>query len=281
MIQTENPKTAYLGPVGTFSHQAALYYAAQEDIRAFSTIDEALFAVDQNLIHNAVVPLENTIEGTVNVTLDSLIFDTSLFIQSELVLPVEHHLLVNEKSRSGKITKILSHPQPFGQCRKYLSRSYPDTEMIPTSSTAEAARLVAASSEPWAAIGAALSASLYGLSIAEKVIPDTEENYTHFLLVSKKDTSGYITYNKTSLAFSTDNKPGSLYKILNIFDLWDINMTKILSRPMKLKNKTGQYVFYIDIEGSTNNMDMADALTMIKRKTNFFKMLGSYQVNRL
>jgi len=273
-------KTGYLGPVGTFSQQAALYFAKKEETHPFSSITDVLKAVEEGLVEQGVVPLENSIEGTVNATMDGLIFDSKLFIHAELPLPVTHCLMVRHENLGKNITRILSHPQALGQCRKYLESNYRDIETVAVSSTAEAARLAAQTSECYAAICTSLAASLYGLEIIDTGIEDCKENYTHFLLVSAKDSSQPKAGYKVTLAFATANTPGALFKTLNIFSIWDLNMTKILSRPMKTRTEAlaGEYVFYIDIEGFESPRDVEEALLIAKRKSSFFKPLGSYKV---
>ncbi|MCL2141764.1 MAG: prephenate dehydratase, partial [Methanimicrococcus sp.] len=218
------------------------------------------------------------IEGAVNTTIDTLIFDSKLFILKQLTMPIEQNLMINEKNAGSKITKILSHPQALAQCRKFLNKSYPGAVVEIVNSTAEAARITAGcepgSEEIIAAIGSKNSAEVYGLKIIHENIQNNKNNTTQFILLTKADTSLPKTGCSTSIVFSTEDKPGELYKILDIFAIWDLNMTKILSRPTK--NRHGEYAFFVEISGYENISDVSDALTMIKRKTSFFKNLGSY-----
>lgn len=267
---------AYLGPVGTFTQQAALFYNKDARMHAYQTIDEVIESVWRGEAPLGVVPIENSTEGTVNATLDTLIFDANLFIKAEISLKISQNLFMKKELTSEKIKAILSHSQGLAQCRKYLHKHYPEAETVPVSSTAEAAKIVSESGEALAAVGNSLAGKIYGLSTVKENIQDQNENTTTFVAVTKEDTSQPVKGYKTSLAFSMQDKPGELHKILDIFAIWDINMTKILSRPMR--NKPGEYVFFIDFEGFETVEDVNDALKMIGRKTNFLKLLGSYPV---
>jgi prephenate dehydratase len=270
-------KIGYMGPKGTFSEQAALYYGAEAMLISYPTITDVLLAVEEGEVQKGVVPIENSIEGAVNTTLDMLMFDVNLSIQTEIVIPIEHHLLVNPGIKIEDITQVLSHIQALGQCRKFIHGSCPNATLVSTSSTAEGAKIVAEKKNFWAAVGTKLSADTYGLTILRSNIQDQHQNETRFVVVGKEDVP-YQEGCKTSLAFSTDNtnRPGELYKVLDIFALWDLNMTKIVSRPAK--NGLGEYVFFVDLEGHREQEDLKDALRMVQRKTSFFKIMGSYQI---
>ncbi len=276
-MDKEKYSIGYLGPQGTFSQQAALQYTDQKNLVAFPTIADVLEAVDQGKVHKGIVPIENSIEGTVNMTLDMMVFDVDVKLQKEIVIPIEHHLLVQKGTPIEKIQKVFSHPQALGQCRKFLHQYLPHVPVVFSSSTAEAVKLVSESTQPWAAIGTALSGELYGLQRIYSHIQDQTVNETRFMVVGKKDAPLGKTC-KTSIAFSTKetHKPGELYKILNILALWEINMTKIVSRPAK--NKLGQYIFFLDLEGHREEDLLQEALGMIQRKTSFLKILGSYEI---
>ncbi len=267
----------YLGPKGTFSEQAALYCGNTSVLTPYPTITDVLLAVEAGEVQKGVVPIENSIEGAVNTTLDMLMFDVNLAIQAEIVIPIEHHLLVNVGTKIEEITHVLSHIQALGQCRKCIHGICPSASLVSTSSTAEGAKKVAEEGKNWAAVGTKLSADTYGLTILRSNIQDQHQNETRFIVVGKEDVP-YQQGCKTSLAFSTanTNRPGELYKVLDIFALWDLNMTKIVSRPAK--NGLGEYVFFVDLEGHREQEDLKDALRMVQRKTSFFKMMGSYQI---
>lgn len=264
----------FLGPEGTFTQQAARYFAKDSELLPYNNIIDMIFSLDRGEIDYCVAPIENTTEGNVNQTLDTLIFDVDLFIKSEISLPIIQNLMINKKNINKKIEKILSHPQGLAQTSKFLNKNFNNIPTISTNSTAEAAKIVSETDEPLAAIGVELCAEIYNLEIICRNIQDNSNNKTMFVLLTKEDTKKPKEGNKTSLAFSTYNKPGELYKILDIFSLWDINLSKITSRPMK--NKSGEYIFYIDIDSFIDIKDVEDALNMVKRKTNFFKILGTY-----
>ena len=271
-------RLGFLGPKGTFSYEALKVYTNKDtDFIAvdYSSIPDIILAVQSGEIDEAVVPIENSLEGAVNATLDIMAADVDLMIKAEVVIAVKQNILVKKDTKKQDIKYILSHPQPIGQCRKYLSKEFQDAEIRYVYSTAGAAEEVAGGSGDSAAIGSATAAEVYGLDILEYGIQDGNNNLTRFVVISKGD-SPRTGSDKTSIVFSTDDKPGSLYRVLEIFNLWDINMSRIESRPAK--NQLGKYIFFIDINGHREDQDVKDALTMIKRKASFFKFLGSYPV---
>lgn len=269
-------KTAYLGPEGTFTHQAALKINDSKNLIPINSIWGVFENVDNQNIESGIVPIENLIEGTVNITVDSIIFDTSLYIQSQIIIPIEQCLIMKKGSDIKKIEKVLSHPQAIAQCRRYLRNKFPDASLVNMNSTSEAAREVSKSDGSCVSVGMKDSAKMYDLEVFEENIQDNKNNYTDFIVISKNNSFCFKPGNKTSLAFSTLNEPGMLYRLLDIFAIWDLNMTKIVSRPMR--NRSGEYVFFIDLEGNNCDKDLNDAIKMIKRKTSFFKILGSYPV---
>lgn len=268
----------YLGPRGTFSEQAAMTMAPGENIIPYHSFWEALEAVKENKLDGAIVPIENSIEGTVNATVDSLVFDVELYIQKLLIMPIEQCLLGYKGMKFEDIKTVMSHPHALPQCKQFFRKHMPQADMVTTSSTAEGIRLAAGSQkhEGIAAIGAKTAAELYGLEILAEGIQDNDSNFTQFILVSKNNTASPEMGKKTTLCFSTEDKPGSLYKLLDIFAIFDVNMSKIVSRPMR--NRPMEYVFIIDLENENNEKDVRDALTMLERKTPFYKNLGFYNV---
>lgn len=267
----------FLGPQGTFSHEAALAYIADKSylLKEFSSIQDVLVAVKNDDIDEAIVPIENSLEGAINVTLDVLAKEDGLYIIDELILPINLNLVVKRNTAAKDIKVIVSHSQPLGQCRNYLNSTFKTAITLEENSTSKAAQRVVAGDGTYAAITSNIAAKIYNLEILASNIQDAQNNRTRFVIISKalqKKTGS----DKTSIVFSTDNKPGSLYKILDIFSLWDINMTKIESRPAK--NVLGQYIFFIDIDGHVGDQDVSDALTMIQRKTSFYKFIGSYPI---
>jgi len=272
----------FLGPEGSFSEQAARYAAriSSGDVAysAMQTLEDAIGAVSRGESTHAVVPIENSIEGVVNATLDTLIFDTDLYLCTQVDLPVVQNLLVHSAAGTAAPAQIFSHPQALAQSRKFLRARYPQAVLLPVASTSEAARMVAEAGADGsvAAVASALAAERYGLAVQDAGIQENKSNTTQFAVVSAEAPTEYRYGEKTSMAFSTANEPGALYKILDIFSLWNLNMTRIVSRPMK--DMPGAYVFFIDIENPEKPEDLRDALTMVQRKTSFFKLLGSYPV---
>ena len=267
----------FLGPVGTFSHQALVKYAGDEKIEArmFNSIQDMLDAVNRSELDEAVAPIENSIEGAVNATMDKLTGESSLQIKAEMIMPVSENLLIKKSSSVSQIKFILSHPQALGQCSNYICKNFPEAKIIACASTAAASSEVAAGTGEMASIGSEMAAEAYGLEIADKDIQDNSSNCTRFVIVALAD-SEKTGRDKTSIAFSTEDKPGSLYKILDIFGLWDINLCRIESRPAK--HELGRYVFLVDFDGHRDDEDIKEALSMVKRKTSYFRLLGSYPV---
>ncbi len=291
-------RIGFLGPKGTFSQEAVKEYLKikclhRESSRNYenykgyeeyggikqflecdyTTIRDILFAVENDEINEALVPVENSLEGAVNETLDMIATEVNLKIKAEIIIGIRQNLLIKQGSHKENIKHIISHPQPIGQCRKYISTNFPEAEIKLVYSTAGAAEMVASGKGNSAAIGSAIAADVHNLEIFAKDIQDGDNNFTRFAVVSKDD-SCRTGFDKTSVVFSTEDKPGSLYRILDIFNLWDINMTRIESRPAK--KQLGNYIFFVDIEGHRDDDDVRDALTMVKRKTTFYKFLGSY-----
>ncbi|HPD01490.1 MAG TPA: prephenate dehydratase, partial [Acetivibrio sp.] len=266
-------KTGFLGPKGTFSQEAMIVYTKGNSEYSgvdYSTMTDLITAVSKGEIDEAVVPIENSLEGAVSTTMDMLATEPDIKIKAEVIIPISQNLLIKKGTRIENIKYILSHPQAVGQCRKYIDSNFPGAVIKYLYSTAEAAKEVAEGMADMAAVGSKAAAAVYDLEILRESIQDNNNNLTRFIVISKKEAHKSIK-NKTSIVFSTENKPGSLYRILDIFSLWDINMTRIESRPAK--NKLGRYIFFVDIEGHAEDEDVRDALTMVKRKTSFYKFL--------
>lgn len=271
-------KIGYLGPRGTFSHEALRKYIGElpHIPQDFSSIPEIIMAVQDNKLDEAIVPIENSIEGAVNATMDMIALEGDLMIKAEQIIPIREHLLVRKGTRLSEVRTVLSHPQPLGQCRIFLSEEMPFALTKAVYSTAAAAEEVSGGNGSLAAIGSTAAAEVYGLDIAKSDIQDHDNNHTRFIVVSKKDALR-TGFDKTSIMFSTEDKPGSLYRVLDIFNLWDINMTRIESRPAK--NKLGRYIFFVDVNGHREDEELRDALTMVRKKTSFLKVLGSYPIS--
>jgi chorismate mutase / prephenate dehydratase len=268
----EAPLTvAYLAPPGTFTHQvarerfgaAAAYYPSR-------TIAETFDDVERGRAQLGVVPVENTTDGAVNVTLDRLVH-TELQICGELTLEVTQHLL-SRATDLAHVKRVLSHPQGLGQCRGWLAEHLPEVPQEETASTAGAVE-VAAADPSVAAIAGDLAGRLYGVPILRRRIEDNHQNTTRFLVIGHRP-SGPSGRDKTSILFAMPNQPGALYRILEPFAQAGINLTKIESRPAK--RMPWDYVMFVDFEGHRETPVVAAALREIAGRTKHLKILGSY-----
>ena len=271
-LSLEKPlKIAFLGPNTTFSHQAAVkHFGHSCTFNPCGNIETVFSEVEMGNSDYGVVPVENSIEGVVNLTLDCMV-DSPLYICSETQLPIGLFLLSNTKDRK-KIQKIYSHPQPFAQCRNWLNSNLPGVEQVPASSTAQAAEL-AKKHKNAAAIAGELAAEVYGLKVLNKNIQDRAENHTRFLVISK-DKAKKARKNKTSLIFSIADESGSLLKILQLFAKNKLNLSKIQSRP--LRNRPWEYLFYVDFTGHVEDKTVQQVLKTLGKQTLFLRVLGSY-----
>jgi prephenate dehydratase len=282
-------KVGYLGPEGTFSEEASNAYGSRLEGKVemipYTTIHDLLYAADRGEVNEAVVPIENSIDGTIGTVTDMLVKDVDLNICQELVLPVFHYLLAQKGVRINEISDVISHPQPLEQCKEFLRKRMPKAKLHLSYSTAEAARQVALSlgekiishgkvkGPIFAAIGTLSAAKLYGLSVIAKKI-NAKDNQTRFVVLSKKDHKR-TGDDKTSIVFSiAKDQPGGLHEILSEFADRAINLTKIESRPSK--RALGDYYFFVDMQGYRDDKQIKDALSKIKSKASFFKFLGSY-----
>ncbi|MGI8759126.1 MAG: prephenate dehydratase [Acidimicrobiales bacterium] len=268
----------FLGPHGTFTEQALLSQAdlARGELVPMASISEVLSATAGGGIALGFVPMENSIEGTVNVTLDTLAFETDLLIQREVVVHVQLNLLVPKGSVLADVTTVVSMPHAAAQVRRFLARELPGATTEAANSTAEAARLVSERGEPgMAAVGTALAAELYGLDVAATDIEDHPENQTRFVVVATEGVPAPTGHDKTTVVcFQRADRPGSLLAILQEFAARAVNLTKLESRPTK--RSLGEYCFIIDFEGHLADELVADCLRDLKAKLANVKFLGSY-----
>lgn len=262
---------AYFGPAGTFTEEAASLL--EGNLLAFDSIIEVLEAVKSEDVQKGVVPIENSIEGPVGVTLDLMAQDYDIKIEQEIILPISHNLLVNKGVTLEEVDSVYSHAQPLAQCRIFLEKLGLRTHS--TSSTAAAAKFIKGKNNA-AAIGTKRAAELYDLNIILSDIQDFENNVTRFIVLAKKDH--LLTGNdKTSIAFTlSEDRPGGLHEILGLFASENINLTKIESRPSK--KGLGKYIFFIDFEGHRLEENVEKILNEIKQRTPFLKILGSYPI---
>ncbi|WP_392532701.1 prephenate dehydratase [Nostoc sp. C117] len=279
---------AHLGPPGTYSEQAAVFYlnwlskstGDAAILSPYPSISQSLQAVADGQAQLAVVPVENSIEGSVTMTLDTLWQLDSLQIQLALVLPIVHTLISCATSLDS-IKTVYSHPQALAQCQGWLERFLPTVQIIANNSTTEALQQL--EQDPTtAAIASSRAAQLYNLPILANAINDYPENFTRFLVISQRETNtGHYTSkagaSHTSLAFSTPaNIPGALVKPLQIFAQLGINLSRIESRPTK--RSLGEYLFFIDVEADANEAQMKSALAELGIYTEILKILGAYNV---
>lgn len=266
----------YLGPAGTFSHIAATeFFKDTKPLKEYATIYSVIQAVAKGEIEKGIVPIENSIEGSVNATLDALAFDVDLYITDEYILRIKQNLLVKPGTRAEDIKTIASHPQAIGQCSKMLERDFSKTEIVYASSTAEAGAAAAESDGSIAVIGSESCARVYGLEILRRSCGDENNNSTRFVVVSRKQNMRVTDNDKSSIVFTVEHKPGSLYRALELFEKSNLNLLKIESRP--LKKELGTYIFFVDVEGNIDNPTIYFALDALRRSTDFYKFLGSYR----
>jgi prephenate dehydratase len=274
-------RIAYLGPAGTFTEDAlreALEPGAEFERLRTATIHEAILAVERGEAERALVPFENSIEGSVRSTLDTLAFDAEkVTIAGEHDFAVRAMLLAREARELEEIAVVLSHPQPLAQCARFLRENLPGAELRTVSSTAEAARLVGESDQPWAAIGAHSAAELYGCTILREGIEDEANNVTRFVWIAPAGTEplGGEAW-KTSLVFSElgEDHPGALVNALREFSSREVNLSRIESRPLRLG--LGRYMFFCDLEGALTDPSVAEAVEALRSKAESVRVLGSY-----
>ena len=267
-------RIAFLGPAGTFSEEAALVYDPKGDLEPFPSIPAVAKAVASGIAEEGVVPIENSLEGSVTYTLDILIEEERLFIRQELVLPIDHCLLGKSWTRAGDIQTVYSHPQALAQCREFLERCFPKSQLVASLSTVAAVDDMKESPVPAAAISPGRAAKIYGVDILAHGIQDNPSNATRFVVLSNADHPP-TGKDKTSLCFAfSEDKPGLLYNVLGEFSIRHINLAKIESRPTK--QSLGQYIFLVDCEGHREDPLVKGVIEFIRSQTTMLKIFGSY-----
>jgi prephenate dehydratase len=262
-------RIGFFGPSGTFTEEAASLIG--DDLIAFDSILDILEAVEKGEVNVGVVPIENSIEGPVGVTLDLLVHDFDLKIKKEIIIPISHNLLINPDAEIDDVQLVYSHIQALSQCRKFTEGL--GVVVNSTPSTSAAAEMIKGKKNS-AAIGTKRAAKIYGLKIAASNIQDYENNVTRFVVIDKTDHER-TGKDKTSIVFSIlEEKPGGLYEILEVFAKNKINLTKIESRPSK--EKLGSYIFFVDFEGHRTDKLIGNILNIIRIKLEYIKILGSY-----
>jgi prephenate dehydratase len=267
-------RVGYLGPEGSFTHEAAATLRDVEGV-AYPTIEDLLAAVADGTLDQGLVPLENAIEGTVSATIDGLVFNHDLVIVQEIVLPIHLHLLARPGTELADVTSVRSYVHALAQVRGFLHQHGFAT--VQTTSTSQAARDVAESLEPWAAVGSTLAGELFGLVEVASDIEDHADNATRFVLVGREDVAAATGHDRTTIVcFQDADRPGSLYAILGRFAARDVNLTKLESRPTK--RGLGDYCFVIECEGHVADEVVADCLADLQAHLAQVKFLGSYPV---
>ena len=271
MAQEQHFKIAYLGPVGTFTQAAALkHFGHSASTIAFASIAQVFREVEVENCSFGVVPVENSIEGTINHTLDMLM-NSGLQICGEVALPIHQNLLSRTGER-GAIKKIYSHQQSLAQCRGWLDENFPGIERIALSSNAEAAKR-AGYEDGAAAVGGVSAAERYGLTIIAGNIEDETDNTTRFLVLSRQAVAA-SGKDKTSVLFSMPSQPGSLLDMLACFARHNVNMTRIESRPSR--RERWEYIFFVDVDGHQQDEAIARALVELNEAAAMLRVLGSY-----
>ncbi len=268
---------AYLGPRGSFTHHVAQQAFPEMDLQAYSTITEVIKAYESGQVNYSVIPVENSIEGSVHETLDYLFHQADIHAVAEIIQPIAQQLLATSPDK--KIEVIYSHPQAIAQGKEYIRAHYPQAHFEMTASTAYAARFVAQHPEkPYAAIAPLAAAEEYQLVIVASDIQEIDENFTRFWLLGKEAPSLSLSAQdeKLSLALTLpDNLPGALYKAMSVFAWRGIDLTKIESRP--LKTALGEYFFIIDVQYKEHEL-VQYALKELTSLQISYKILGSYLV---
>ncbi len=269
-------KVAYLGPRGTFTEEATrkFFNNVDAELIPITTISGVISMVERGHADMGVLPIENSVEGSVTTTLDLLI-RSNVKICGEIILPVEHSLIGKEKIDFSEIAAVYSHPQALAQCKNFLTKNLPQARLYETSSTAEAVKLVALNdAHDVAAIGSIAAAELYGLTVLARGIQDEQTNETRFAVIGTKNMP-FTGKDKTSIAiFLLQDRPGALCEVLEEFKIRNINLTRIESRPSK--KLLGDYIFFIDLEGHIEQPEVGEAIERIKKKAGFVKILGSF-----
>jgi prephenate dehydratase len=273
-------RIAFLGPQGTFSEVAALSQAERDNgtLSPFSSIPALVSAVETGLADSAVLPIENSLEGSVSTTVDLLIHETDLKIRAELMIPVRHFLAVVPGTTLSDIKVITSHTQALGQCRRFLERCLPGVDQEAALSTASAvAAIMQRNDQSYGAIGTERAAELYGAEILARDIQDNDNNVTRFVVLGREDAEP-TGRDKTSVCFSIKaNVPGALFECLEDFAQNQIQMTKLESRPMK--TQIGAYYFLVDLEGHRTEAKVAETLERLTEKCAMVKIFGSYPID--
>jgi prephenate dehydratase len=275
-------RVAFLGPAGTFSQDALLTAASEAEIDPLPrpSVHAAILAVADGAAERALVPFENSIEGAVRSTLDTLAFEgEGVTIVGEHDHAIRHSLIARSEMSLERIAMVLSHPQASGQCARFIREELPRATIRAAASTADAVRGVASSDQPWGALGAASAARIYGCVVLREGVEDNPDNVTRFVWIAPAGTRTADDGPwRTTLVFSElgADHPGALVEALTEFSSRDVNLTRIESRP--LKRGLGRYMFFLDLEGADDEEPAAEAIRALRRKAESVRILGSYPI---
>lgn len=275
-------KIAFLGPEASFTQLTATQLFPNDELITKANILDCFLAVQNNEVDKAVVPLENSIEGTVSMTLDYLYQTPEIKIEAEAVMPIAHHLMIHpNQNNQDSIEKIYSHPQALAQSFHFLNQKYPDVPKQDFASTAAAAKRVSENPErKIAAVANKFAANLYGLKIIDENIHDVEENHTRFIVISKTENSyrnemESIGKKTAMLITLPQDHAGGLHQVLSVFAWRNMNLSKIESRT--LKTKLGNYFFFITVVGDWNNVLYINSIDELRAIGADVKFLGNYR----
>jgi prephenate dehydratase len=280
-------RVGYFGPEGTWTQEALLSATAGQalELVALPTIYDTVMAVHDRTVERALVPIENSLEGSVNATLDSLAMETEdVSIVGEVVHPIRHCLIARRALALSEIEAVLSHPQANAQCARFIRTRLPGARVLAASSTAEAVRMLAEHDEPWAALGNRTAAQHYGGVVLRAGVEDVSDNETRFVWLAPVgsppggpgEPDGVLGPWKTAIVFwgVGSEAPGWLVSCLSEFSARDVNLTRIESRPRR--QGLGRYMFFVDLEGRDSEPQVTQALTGLRERVEALRVLGSF-----
>ena len=270
-------RLAYLGPTGTYTEQAALKYDATATLVPCTSIPAVADEVSSRRADEGVVPIENSLEGSVTFTLDILIHETSLFIKHESVVPISHSLVVNRGTTVSDIETVYSHPQALAQCRSFLTKYLPEAALIASLSTSAAVQEMQVAKTVSGAIANRRAATVYDADVLMEDVQDDPSNATRFVVLAPSDHP-LTGSDKTSICFEFDHDAhGILYSVLGEFADRGINLAKIESRPTR--KSLGRYIFLVDLEGHREDRVMSEALEGVRAQVSMLRIFGSYPMH--
>jgi prephenate dehydratase len=275
-------RVAFLGPEGTFAEEA-LRSSVEGEVEEvpYPTVYETVMAVQTGAVERAVVPIENSLEGSVSATLDALAGEADrVRIAAEVVRPIAHCLAARPGVGFDDVERVVSHPQALAQCAGFLRERLPGAVTATAPSTADAVRTVASAPDRWAALGPRLAAELYGCEVLAENVEDRADNLTRFVWLAPDGAPAPAEPTKTSIVFwgFNDESPGALVGVLGELAEREINLTKIESRPRRVR--LGHYMFFADLEGAAGEERVREALDALGARVQTLKILGSYPILR-